>query len=105
MSKKKNISTQRMKLVFALIPLLLINCTHSTTDIGGYKIEDDKLKNKYCEGFDFSGFHDVKDIETKYDSYYLKKIVSLKDDLFKFIKESKTSVSPQLNFFPLSFEI
>lgn len=69
------------------------NPSSNTTDpnrrIGEYVIPNDILQDNYCQKYNVSDFHDIKEFQTQYEAFFLSKVKDLREPIYNFLKLNK----------------
>lgn len=94
MGLTKNRFSKAKLIALTLTTILLARYTQAqktgkNNKIGDYVIPKDQLQDNYCQKYDITKFHDIKDIQTKYRSFFLRKVEELRDPIYNFMKANK----------------
>lgn len=57
--------------------------------IGTYIIPQDPLQDTYCRRYNIKEMHRIKEVQTDYNYFFLKKVKEMQEPMYNFIKTNK----------------
>lgn len=89
MKRIHNIFKASALTLLLLVPFSKPQTTDTKNKIGNYTIPKDPLQDNYCQKVDLTEFHNIKNIETEYQAFFLGRVTDLREPVYEFVKSNK----------------